>query len=121
MDDVIHFISVNVDGEDREWDMTLIELRREYYGKCDLPSHDDLILSCDYAGAPLYFKNFGDMVYTFLGIDHTDDVYDSVSFEAEDVNDEVWDTIIEKLREIPGFKVWYGDGNWMTFSVPKRR
>ncbi len=66
--DVIHFISVNADGEDKEWNMTIAALREEYYGDCDLPSNDDLILSCDYAGASLYFKDFGDMVYTFLGV-----------------------------------------------------
>ena len=44
-----------------------------------------------------------------------------VIFEAEDVNDPTWETIISVLREnIPGFNVGYGDGDWMAFAVPKK-
>ena len=43
-----------------------------------------------------------------------------VIFEADDVNDSTWDTIISVLREnIPGFHVGYGDGNYMAFAIPK--
>ena len=38
-----------------------------------------------------------------------------VNLEAEDVNDEGWDKIIEILsKNLPGFSVSYGDGNYMT-------
>ena len=44
----------------------------------------------------------------------------SLIFEAEDVNDEGWDTIANILREnIPGFEVLYGDGNYMEFKWDK--
>ena len=43
-----------------------------------------------------------------------------VIFEADDVNDPTWDTIISVLREnIPGFHVGFGDGNYMAFAIPK--
>lgn len=41
-------------------------------------------------------------------------------FEAEDVNDPAWETVIDVLTEnIPGFNVGYGNGNWMAFAIPK--
>lgn len=44
----------------------------------------------------------------------------SLLFEAEDVNDENWDMIIEMLRDnLPGFEVLYGDGNYMEFKWDK--
>ena len=43
-----------------------------------------------------------------------------VIFEADDVNDPTWDVIVSILEEhIPGFKVGYGNGNWMAFAIPK--
>ena len=45
-----------------------------------------------------------------------------VIFAAEDVNDPTWDYIISVLRKnIPGFNVGHGNGNWMAFAVPKER
>ena len=46
--------------------------------------------------------------------------FDSWDFLKENEKYGIKPETIEKLREIPGFKVWYGDGNWMTFSVPKK-
>ena len=44
----------------------------------------------------------------------------SLIFEAENVNDEGWDTIANILREnIPGFEVLYGNGNYMEFKWDK--
>lgn len=41
----------------------------------------------------------------------------SVLFQADDVNDESWETIIEILKDnLPDFSVSYGDGDYMTFS-----
>lgn len=40
-----------------------------------------------------------------------------VNLEAEDVNDEGWAKIIETLRKnLPGFSVSYGDGDFMTLK-----
>ncbi len=40
-----------------------------------------------------------------------------VNLEAEDVNDEGWDKIIEILsKNLPDFSVSYGDGNYITFT-----
>lgn len=40
-----------------------------------------------------------------------------VNLEAEDVNDEGWAKIIETLRKnLPGFSVSYGDGDYMTLK-----
>jgi hypothetical protein len=37
--------------------------------------------------------------------------------EAENVNDDGWEKVIDTLRDnLPGFVVTYGDGNYMTFS-----
>lgn len=45
---------------------------------------------------------------------------DVLSFEAEDVNDPLWDVIINILSEnIEGFEVKYADGNWINFIIPK--
>ena len=45
---------------------------------------------------------------------------DIVIFQADDVYDPTWDTIISVLKEhIPGFKVGYGNENWMAFALPK--
>lgn len=44
-----------------------------------------------------------------------------LTFEAQDVNNENWETIINTLKEnIPDFKVSYGDGNYMTFSFKRQ-
>lgn len=44
----------------------------------------------------------------------------SLLFEAEDVNDEKWNMIIETLRDnLLGFEVLYGDGNYMEFKWDK--
>lgn len=43
-----------------------------------------------------------------------------LTFEVEDVNDPLWEMIIEVLKEnINGFEVAYGDGNWINFNIPK--
>jgi hypothetical protein len=45
---------------------------------------------------------------------------DIVIFEAEDVNDPTWDIIISVLeKNIKGFHVGYGNGNYMAFAIPK--
>lgn len=67
MNNVIHFISINVEGEEVEWHMTPTEMYEEYYGECDLPDLGDPIVSCTFAGTILYFETFSDMVYTFFG------------------------------------------------------
>jgi hypothetical protein len=67
MENKIEFISLNVDGEQREWHMTPSEMYEEYNGECDLPSLNDTIVSCVFAGVHLYFETFSDMVYTFFG------------------------------------------------------
>ena len=44
----------------------------------------------------------------------------SLLFEAENVNDEGWDMIIEMLRNnLSGFEILYGDGNYMEFKWDK--
>ena len=67
MEHKIEFISLNVDGVQREWHMTPSEMYEEYNGKCDLPSLDDTIVSCVFAGTRLYFETFSDMICTFFG------------------------------------------------------
>lgn len=45
---------------------------------------------------------------------------DVLIFEAEDCNDPMWDYVINILsKNIPGFSVGYGKGNWMAFAIPK--
>jgi len=45
---------------------------------------------------------------------------DIVIFEAEDVNDPTWDIIISVLeKNIKGFHVGYGNGNYVAFAIPK--
>lgn len=42
-----------------------------------------------------------------------------LAFEAEDVNDPMWDKIIKVLKDnIEGFEVRYADGEWMNFVIP---
>lgn len=67
MESKIHFMSINVDGEQREWCMTPSEMHEEFNGECDLPSLDDTILSCVFGGVILYFETFSDMVQVFFG------------------------------------------------------
>ena len=67
LENKIRFISLNVDGEQREWDLTPSELNEEYHGECALPSLNDTIVSCVFAGVHLYFETLSDLVYTFLG------------------------------------------------------
>lgn len=46
----------------------------------------------------------------------TDKEIQGLIFEAEDVNDERWNVIIETLRDnLPGFEVLYGEGDYMEF------
>lgn len=41
-------------------------------------------------------------------------------FEAEDCNDPMWEYVIDILsKNISGFNVGYGNGNWMAFAIPK--
>ena len=63
----IYFISINVDGEERVWELTPSALVNEFHGKCDLPSLDDTILSCRFADTTLYFETFSDLMYAFTG------------------------------------------------------
>lgn len=45
-----------------------------------------------------------------------------LAFEADDVNDPRWDTVIKVLKEnIEGFEVVYADGNWMNFVIPSEQ
>ena len=68
MEYTIHFISINVNGEQKEWHMTPTELMEEFYGECDLPSLEDTIMSCQYAGTILYFETFSELMYVFTGV-----------------------------------------------------
>lgn len=46
--------------------------------------------------------------------------YNFVIFEAEDVNDPTWHHIIKVLKDnIPDFQLGYGDGDYMSFAIPK--
>lgn len=63
----IEFISYNVDGEQREWHLTPDELMNEFHGESVLPSLDDPIVSCVFAGVHLYFETFSELMYTFTG------------------------------------------------------
>ncbi len=67
MEHKIEFISVNVDGEQREWHLTPDDLCEEFHGECDLPSLDDTIVSCVFAGVMLYFENFSELMSVFTG------------------------------------------------------
>ena len=67
MEHKIEFISINCNGEEREWHMTPTEMYEEYNGECDLPDLGDTIVSCVFAGTRLYFETFSEMVYAFFG------------------------------------------------------
>lgn len=69
MEHKITFISINCEGEEREFSFTPDELMDEFYRENDLPDYDDTIVSCIFAGVHLYFENFGELVMTFLGND----------------------------------------------------
>jgi len=68
MDQKIEFISINVDGIERNWSITPDELIDKYKSsEYDLPSLEDTIVSCVFAGTILYFENFSQLLYTFTG------------------------------------------------------
>ena len=68
MDQKIEFISINVDGIERNWSITPEELIEKYKSsEYDLPSLEDTIVSCAFAGTILYFENFSQLLYTFTG------------------------------------------------------
>ena len=69
MNHEITFISINCEGEEREFSYTPDNLMDEYYGECDLPDLEDTIVSCIFAGVHLYFETFSELVRTFLGSD----------------------------------------------------
>lgn len=64
----IEFISINIDGEERDWHLTQDELIKKWKSEeCDLPSLDDPIESCIFSGIHLYFENFSQLLYAFIG------------------------------------------------------
>lgn len=65
----LFFITININGEFRQWHMTLNNLREEYYGNCDLPSLDDRVTQFEMNELPMYFNTFSDIIKTF-GIDN---------------------------------------------------
>lgn len=67
MEHKITFISINCDGEEREFSYTPDGLMDEYDNGGDLPDLYDTIVSCIFAGTHLYFETFGEMLGTFIG------------------------------------------------------
>lgn len=65
----IEFISINCNGEEREFHLTPDELYEEFNGECDLPDLGDTIVSCVFAGTHLYFETFSELMYVFTGED----------------------------------------------------
>lgn len=65
---IIHFITINCDGAQRDWHMTPSELCNEYNSEtCDLPMRDDTVLTCRYGGTQMYFETFGELCDVFMG------------------------------------------------------
>ena len=65
---IIHFITINCDGEQRDWHMTPTELMEEFNSvECNLPMNDDTVLTCRYGGTQMYFETFGELNQVFLG------------------------------------------------------
>ena len=64
----LHFTTLNVDEQEREWFMTIEELEDEFYnGECDLPSLDDFVLGCTLNGTPLRFHTFSELMRVVVG------------------------------------------------------
>lgn len=68
---MLSFVTINVDGEYREWDFNSIEdLREEYYREdYRICSNDDPVTGMEFCGIPMYVNCFDDIVKLF-GIDN---------------------------------------------------
>lgn len=67
MEHKINFTTINSDGNEVKWSWTPDELEEKYWGDEDIPMLDDGMVDCEFAGQPLYFETFEDLVMTFLG------------------------------------------------------
>ena len=63
----IYFKTINCDDEEREWNLTPVELEEKYWESEDIPMLDDTVTYCDFGGTEMYFNTFGDLVFAFLG------------------------------------------------------
>lgn len=63
----INFKTLNCDDEERTWSWSVEELEQNYWEGDDIPSLDDPVTYCEFAGKELYFGTFEDLVFTFLG------------------------------------------------------
>lgn len=64
---MLDFVTINVDGEYKEWHFDSIEELREKYHKEDytLAGNDDPVTEMEYRGIPMYVNTFDDIVKLF--------------------------------------------------------
>lgn len=62
---MLKFKAFNVNGDCREWSFpSIVELREELKSEdCDLPAEEDIMVSVELFGVPIYgLKTFGDVL-----------------------------------------------------------
>lgn len=64
---MLDFVTINVDGEYKEWHFDSIEeLRREYYEEeYTLAGNDDPVTEMEFYGIPMYVNSFNDIIDLF--------------------------------------------------------
>ena len=73
-DEMLRFVTINVDGEYREWEFESVEDLREEYHKEDyqLCGNDDPVTEMEVFGIPMYVNSFDDIVSLFGLEDRTE-------------------------------------------------
>lgn len=66
MDDII-VITLNANVEQVETISTVDDLIYSWYHDMDIPTNDDVVVSCVLGKTQLYFKTFGDLMETLTG------------------------------------------------------